>query len=1152
MATYTVHPSDIGGQVKLVLTSNDPDAGGPCSTASDEKIIDINRRPVVTVPADYTVCQPASIVLSGTLSGSAVTGTWSKLTGGGTLSVSSVTGSTVTASYTPAPADVTNDVQFRLTSNTTGVCAAGSDDILIHINRAPTVNAGSDFEVCEDGIVNLNGSMGGSTGSITWTGGLGGAFSNVNSLTSTYTLTAADIAAGGITFTITSNDADGGGPSGPCVAATDQVFVKVNKLPDVFLFGLQPTYAENNPVVALDGIPVGGTFTGSGIIAGTNQFDPGNAALGPINITYIYTNPTTGCTNSVVKSTIVNPVTSIDFDIESQTVDGSGNPQICANSKNPLQLIGYPAPSTGYPTTAFISPDIPARIIAVGTNFYINTNGLAPGTYQIQYVYTNSAAATDTLTKVVTVFAAPKAVIDFDRICVADSLTYTDTSFIPVNPSGATIDAYSWTYGEFGNGNDGVTRNPKYKYTDYGNKSVSLTVTTSQGCSHDTTKVIRVGPLPNVDFTWSKVCSGLEVTEFRDATTTTANYSAISEYEWNFDDGDVLAFGPRNAAVPPATHGGRTTGTYNNPNHDYNSFTTFNVQLTVNTEDGCTGTKQNDVIILDYVTPTASGGYSTDFETGSNPWVVATTSISSSWIYGPPTGNIIQPATAGNKAWWTGNNPDQALTFSTYNNNESSEVLSPCLNLTDLKRPMISLDFWSDFQAGAFDGALVQFSTDDGNSWQTIGGETNGYGINWYDTRDLSTSPGGENNFAWSGGDRTNGWRNARFNLDQIPVAERDLVRFRIAFASNGDNPSPDQNPSGEILNGFAFDNIYIGEKNRNVLIEHFTNDNSAGSNNSDQYLETMYDNQILAKDSSDFVAIQYHMLDDLYYENEGDPSARATIYGVSQAPTTIMDGIQGQYFNVNFNGLLAQIDDDEIDRRALEDPLFRITIDTVATGNNNALQLNVRYTYIDTLKTLDAPVTFHVALIERGVNGNGNVVRKLLLRSEGSTIERIWDASASAPYEDASIDYTIDVPIVNPDNLYLLAFVQDNSAPGSPTVRRILQSTIVKAPRKVGPVITGVEDNPTVAELRGLVVYPNPASQVVNLHSDINFKRDYTWKLIDQRGALVMSGDLQRDFSNGDEQINVGDLSNGMYIMTIQTGDKSVVHKKIAIMNRN
>ena len=245
---------------------------------------------------------------------------------------------------------------------------------------------------------------------------------------------------------------------------------------------------------------------------------------------------------------------------------------------------------------------------------------------KIQYVYTNSLNATDTLTKVANVLAAPKAVIDFNRVCIVDSLTYTDASFILPNPSGATIDAYSWSYGEFGNGNDGVTRNPKYKYTIMAIRLSVLTVTTSQGCSHDTTRVIRVGPLPDVAFTWSKVCSGLEVTEFRDATSTIGNYSAITEYEWNFGDGDVLVFGPKDQNVPPATHGGRTTGTYTNPNHDYNSFTTFNVQLTVNTEDGCTGTKQNDVIILDYVTPTASGGYSTDFETGSNPWVVSTTS----------------------------------------------------------------------------------------------------------------------------------------------------------------------------------------------------------------------------------------------------------------------------------------------------------------------------------------------------------------------------------------------------------------------------------------------------------------------------------------------------------------------------------------------
>jgi hypothetical protein len=1028
-----------------------------------------------------------------------------------------------------------------LTSNASGVCAAGFDEINILINRAPVVGAGPDVEVCEDqpSIV-LSGSSGGSTSSVTWSGGSGAAqFSNVNAVSPTYTFTSTDIANGGVTLRITSND-----PAGPCGSVWDEVFIKINKLPEVFLFGLQPTYAENNPVVSLDGIPLGGTFTGSGIIAGTNQFDPGAASIGPVNITYTYTNPTTGCTNDIVKSTIVNPVTSIDFDIESQTVDLGGNPQICANS-GLLELIGYPAPGTGYPQTLFTSPDIPLRITVAAGKYYLNTDGLAPGTYQVQYIYTNSLNATDTLTKVVTVFAAPQAIIDFDRVCIADSLTYTDVSIIPINPDGATIESYDWSYGEFGNGNDGSTRNPKYKYADHGVKTVSLTVTTSQGCSHETTKDIRVGPLPEVEFTWSKVCSGLEVTEFKDATTTPGGFSAIQEYEWNFGDGDVLTFGPSGQPVPGGTHSGRTTGTYTDPNHNYNSFTTFNVQLTVKTEDGCTGTKTNGVIILDYITPSPSNGYKTDFETGSNPWVVSTTSTNPSWIYGPPAGNVIQPSAPNNNAWWTGDNADPATTFSTFNNDETSEVLSPCLNLSDLKRPMISLDYWSDM-VGAFDGAVVQFSTDEGNTWETIG-TADGYGINWYDTQNLTSNPGGQDNYAWSGSNPTNGWKNARFNLNQIPESERDLVRFRIAFASNGDNPN------GDILNGFAFDNVYIGEKNRNVLIEHFTNDNSGTSNASDQFLEDMYDEEVDAKDSSDFIVVQYHIGGDpLYLDNPGDPNARSLLYGVSSAPTTVMDGIQGQYFGTNFNGLLANITPIETDRRALEDPLFNISIDTVATGNNTTLGLDITYTYIDSLKSLDIPVTFHAALIERGVNGNGNVVRKLLLRSDGETVDRQWDVNGSTPYESFDVDYVVDIPIEYPDSLYILAFVQDNSGEGSVTARRILQSVIVKAPRKVGPVITGIEDDQAVAELKGLVIYPNPASQIVKLHSDHNFTRDYRWNLIDQRGVTVLSGKVQQDFTVGDQHIPVGNLPNGLYIMAIQTGEKSVVHKKIAVMNRN
>ena len=455
---------------------------------------------------------------------------------------------------------------------------------------------------------------------------------------------------------------------------------------------------------------------------------------------------------------------------------------------------------------------------------------------------------------------------------------------------------------------------------------------------------------------------------------------------------------------------------------------------------------------------------------------------------------------------------------------------------------MIALKYWTDAQDG-FDGAVVQYSTNGGDNWQTIG-DAEGGGINWYNSRNLSGEPGGQSNFAWS--DSVNTWHDGRYNLDQIPLALRDTVIFRIAFGSNDDNPA------GRSLNGFAFDDIYIGEKNRNVLVEHFTNVNSVASNQGNEYLQDLYDDQLASKDSSDFIAIQYHIanpgFDQLNADNPGDPNARRLLYGVSQPATTIMDGFQDNYFN----GFTANINAEELDRRALEDPSFLIQIDTVPGSGTDALvRLNIRFTYIDSLKPLTTPVTFHAALIERGVPGpapsirNGNVVRKLLLNSEGTTSTRSWVHNDS---ELLPVQYTVDVPIVNPDSLYILAFVQDQLEDS----RKVLQSAIVKTGRKRGAPVVGLPDDPITGELKDLSIYPNPASQFVNITTGINLSRAYTWQMIDQRGVTVLSGELNQDHAQGPQRIDVSGIANGIYFMAIQTGDKSVVYKKIAIMNRN
>ena len=1120
-AIYTVGSGDISTNITFELSTNDPDGAGPCSVVTDQVVVSVNRQARLTLPADYTVCEPSSIPLIGTLSGSATSGVWSLLAGSGTLSASSVTGSDVTATYIVSPSDVNTTLRFRLTTNDPdgfGPCVAEFDEIDILVNESAKVNAGADFEVCENQQVNLAAVASGTTTSVLWSGGSGAAqFSPVNNVNSVYTLTPADIAAGSIALTITTNDPDAGGP---CTTTSDQVVVTINKLPDVFLSGLEPSYAENDPVDYLDGFPLGGTFSGPGIIGVTNAFNPSFAGFGVIKIRYTYTDAN-ACTNFTEKTTIVNPVTNVDFYIlEDNRSNAAGMPQICANQGR-LSLIGIPPASTGQNPTLFkgLSAELVSRVTTPDNiNWKLDTDGLLAGTYQLQYIYTNQFFARDTLTKDLIVFSAPVAVIDVGNNCQEDLVTFTESSSIPNNLSSGTIVNWNWFFDEDANGSNGPVPEPQYLYQSPGQKNIRLEVLTDQGCRHSVGKTIVIGVPPVVDFSWTSYCEG-DATQFTDLTS--AEFGVPDAYAWDFDDGQ--------------------SSTQQNPSHQFAQFGVYDVTFTVGTDAGCSGSATKQVYIQDLITVLGSAPYSTDFESGQGTWVpvASDTTVDYSWTFGTPAGTLVTAANSGANAWWTGANSNS------YYNNEKSFVIGPCLDISGLKRPMVSLKYFVNTQKG-FDGAVVQYSTNGGATWETVG-DAEGGGINWYNSRNLTGEPGGQSNFAWSD-DLDTAWRDARYNLDQIPLALRDTVIFRIAFGSNDDNQA------GVVVDGFAFDDIFIGEKGRNVLVEHFTNALSPAGMDATQFLESKYVEQFAVKDSSDFILVQYHIGnpgdDPINDGNPTDPQARALLYGVSQPPTTLMDGIQGEYFGTNFNGSQTLISAEELDRRALESPAFEITFNPVTGGNpDSPVQLSITFTYIDSLKTLTTPVTLHAGLFERGVPGSGtthgNVMRKLFLTGAGKTLTRTW---TFGDFETVTIDYTLDVPVTNPDSLYILAFAQDQLL----NSKRLLQAAITKTSPKNGIAIVGLPDDPISGEIRELAVYPNPASKHFNMYSEVNLSRTYTWQLIDQRGVTVLSGDLNQDFTHGAQQVDVSELANGIYFLAIQTGEKSIVHKKIAIMNRN
>ncbi len=1171
---YTVHPSDVNTTITFTLTVTS--ASVVCSPVQSQFTLNVNRAAIASVPLPATVCEPQRINLAGTIGGSASSGAWSLITGGGTLSVSSITGLNVTAVYDTIRADVGTTLTFRLTAfdpDGAGPCTNVFADHTVTIEESPKVFAGSDFAICEYGDIDLYGSFSGSASSVTWSGGVPAQYGNINSPITSYTLSAAEMAATNLvmTFTLTTND-----PPGVCTAVNDQVVVSVRDTLNTVQFTtvLKPVYAENEPPEDLTfaAVPVGGVFSGPGISGLT--FFPSIANITPLPpnvITYTYLDPISGCFSAPKKIVVVNPITAVNFRVTNENPDplGFASAFIC-NNQGELILIEEPLipdiTALSPPEAALFSstnPIVNSRITfdATGTKkFRLNTDGLAPGVYPITYTFTNSLGAANPVTRTIRVTASPKAVIDAGNSCEDADAQMLESSFMTApNPYGATLATYFWEFND-GTGSTNTLQEPLYRFPGDGIYPVRLRVTTSEGCFQDTIKSIRIGPVPKVNFVWSAFCQG-DNTQFTDLTN--AGISTVVQYEWTFGDGfNVMNNYPVQATTDPVpggqSNGGRTAGTFKDPTHQYAVFGQKNVRLSVLTNDGCLKDTTITVTILSYSAPTTVTSYFENFEAGQGSWFSSKANLSgvasdTSWFFGLPGGSVINSASSGSNAWWTGLNPAFALIQdkARYYNNERSAVLGPCLDLTQIKRPMISLDYWADSE-DRFDGAVLQYSVDGGQSWQLIG-DDGGAGINWYNGRALTGNPGIQpiGQFGWT--NRQGGWKTARHNLDQIPMASRGRVIFRIAFGSNNDNGSPP--PVNGVPNlpfdGFAFDNVFIGEKQRNVLVEYFTNSGISAVSN--DYLNNLYNNQFTFKDSSDFFKIQYHIgnpdsNDPIYQQNKIDPDARKLHYLIQNPPVGIMDGIIGNYFGTVFNGDQTKITAVELDRRALEDSVFTISIQKLATSADS-IKADVNFRYVNTVQPLVNPVRLHVGLVETNLAGNINVLRKLLLGSEGLLVNNTWMYNSSQLVQIRSI---IDIPIgINNPNIYLVAWAQDV------LTKRIYQAVIVKESIKSGSTVVGLEDDPVLAAVKDIVIYPNPASKRFNfaLESSSFSQRistaGFTYSIVDQRGIIVSKGVLNDDLTVPQE-VEVDKLANGMYVVIISRGGKAITQRKLAVMNRH
>jgi len=192
----------------------------------------------------------------------------------------------------------------------------------------------------------------------------------------------------------------------------------------------------------------------------------------------------------------------------------------------------------------------------------------ADGSYTASLTVTTANGCTDAVTLPVTVFPVPVSLFSMSAVCEGSSTTFTDQSTVGTP---GVINTWQW---DFGDGGSSTVASPTHTYAADGSYTVTLEVTTADGCMHISTQQATVHPTPVSSFTFSDICESSQAVFVN---TSSVSSGTITGHDW-----DTGAGTSAQSVLPPQS--------YPQPG-------TYDVVLTVTTDQGCTHTSQQQITV---------------------------------------------------------------------------------------------------------------------------------------------------------------------------------------------------------------------------------------------------------------------------------------------------------------------------------------------------------------------------------------------------------------------------------------------------------------------------------------------------------------------------------------------------------------------------
>lgn len=435
-ATYTPSPADIAaGSVTLTLNVNRAN----CASASSSKILTLTPAPTAVAGPTLNICSftGTSNITTGASASNYTSVSWST-SGLGTLSnANSLTGAT----YTPVALDlIAGSVTVTLTVNGNAPCGSVTSTKTINFSQNPTAVAGGNMTICSSaaGVTNITGGASATNYTTTvWSSSGSGVLANAGSLTNaTYNPSAADLAAGSVTLTLTANSTY----CGQAVSTKTFTFVPAatavaGPVMNACFTGAAinitaGSSASNYAALQWSSNGTGTISNASSLTNATYLPSAADIAAGSVTLTLTAT-ANTPCANAVSTKTLnLSELATVDAGTAVATCAGSGAVNITAG-----------ATASNATTLLWTSS---------GTGTFANANSLTNATYNpsaadvaagsvvLTLTGSNVGCGNDTSTKTLTIYAMPSV-----TGTVPATRTGPGTLILGASASGGTLNWYA-------------------------------------------------------------------------------------------------------------------------------------------------------------------------------------------------------------------------------------------------------------------------------------------------------------------------------------------------------------------------------------------------------------------------------------------------------------------------------------------------------------------------------------------------------------------------------------------------------------------------------------------------------------------------------------------------------------------------------------